>query len=465
MIIIDLCNTIKNMDLNNYNNEIKDLLESYHDRIEADIMPKLAKDFTRLYMGITEIYGKLKNRGLIKDDPYQNASEIIEIIIPDAKPYPESEASWKVPERIGKYISVLSYITHNYTFSLSNINFDELEKIKKFLDYYKWEGLLNPITTDINTMGFGKLVISLRTSIKDSIIISTIDKCVEGIIDSNKEIINKLKYILLYLKESYKQFIRLDLLPIISTEDKNPELLISLVKDEIVKNYSYLKFYKKYILEVINEEFSVDSQVLKEGVLKKLGINNKQNKSAKETKEDPEKELMAILVEIGKTRNHLETSIEKLNTNHLSLSSKEGSFFKKLFRNISIFLFNIRPKTNYNIKVLISNDEKKSIDLQFEEFYDSVKKMEFNLLDFSEEGRAMAFIKNHPDDVKKSVDKILMDIKRIIKFFMALDTFFKVELKIRGIKSKGIKPELTVLKSIINSSTSLYKDFLDTHHL
>lgn len=451
------------MDLNEYNENVKELLESYHERIEAEVMPKLSNDFTRLYMGVTEIYGKLKNRNLIKDDPYQNATEVVEIILPEHEHYPESEAHWKVPERIGKYISVLSYITHNYNFSLNSINFDELEKIKKFLDYYQWEGLLNPTTTDINTQGFGKLVISLRNSIDDSIIVSTIDKCIEGIIESNKDIINKLRYILLYLKESYKQFIRVDILPLIDKENLNTELILSLLKKEITQNYSYLKFYKKYVKEVVDEEFSADSKDLKMSVIKKLGTNNKKKKSGDENKKDPEKDMINILLEIGKTRNHLESSIEKINTNHLAFTSNEGGFFKKIFRNLSIYLFNIRPKTNYKIRIGVNNTEKKYVEIQFEEFYNKIKKLEFNLLDFSEEGRALAFIKNHPDDIKKTVDQILMDLKRNIKFFIGFDNYFKVELKIKGIKSKGIKPELTVLKSIVNSSTSLYRDFLDEY--
>ena len=53
-----------------YNDQVRELLEMYHNQIETKVMPKLETEFTKFYSGVTELYGKLKGKGLIKDDPY-----------------------------------------------------------------------------------------------------------------------------------------------------------------------------------------------------------------------------------------------------------------------------------------------------------------------------------------------------------------------------------------------------------
>lgn len=445
-----------------YNEQIKQLLEDYHDKIESEIIPKLSDDFLKFYMGITEIYGKLKNKGLIKDDPYLSNSDVMEISLPDAEPFPDTESSWKVPQRICKYISVLSYITHNYNLSLNNFNFTDLDKLKKFVDFYRWDGLLNPTTADFNTNSFGKLVISLRNSINDSLIISTIDKCIDSISESHKRIIIGLKYIFLYLKESYKQLIRNDIVPIIYSDEtkENMQLFNDSIIKEITQNYSYIKVHKKYILEILEEDYSPEGPEHRERVINQLTKGNKKRHVKKEeAKEDPNKPLIAALLEIGRTRAHLAAAIDKLAINHNNLSSNKRGFLGRIMFNISKYLFNIKPKTIYGASFTI-NGKKKIIPIHFEQFFDEVRNLEFRLLELAEEGRILSYISNHQEGVEKDIDKLLMDIKKTVKYFIALDEYFKIQLKFIGLKSKGIKPELTVLKTIISGSTSLYREFL-----
>lgn len=445
-----------------YNRDVKELLGLYHVKIEAEVMPQLSKDLTTFYMGITELYGKLKNRGLIKDDPYLSNSGEMDIVLPDTEAFPESEASWKVPQRICKYIAVLSYITHNYTLSLNNIDFLELEKIKKFVDFYDWGNINNSVSKDFNTNCISKLVFSLKKSINDSLIISTIDKCIDTISDSHKKIISSLKYVLLYLKESYKQFIRLDIIPLVANDEfkSNLGLFFEKITEEMKTNYSYLKVYKKYIKEVLDEDFSQDGVELKKKVLKLLGQSRVQNKN-KPQKEDPYKILNVGLLELGKVRSHLAKSIDKLNLNHETLSSRNRGFIKKILYLISRFLFNIPPKTVYRV-TLTSNNKKQNEEIFFEKFFSKIRNHEFILLELAEEGRVQSYIEKNREDIENNVENLLLDLKKDIRYLIALDEFFKIELRSLGLKSKGIKPELTVLKTIINSATSSYREFLET---
>lgn len=445
-----------------YNRDVKELLGLYHVKIEAEVMPQLSKDLTTFYMGITELYGKLKNRGLIKDDPYLSNSGEMDIVLPDTEAFPESEASWKVPQRICKYIAVLSYITHNYTLSLNNIDFLELEKIKKFVDFYDWGNINNSVSKDFNTNCISKLVFSLKKSINDSLIISTIDKCIDTISDSHKKIISSLKYVLLYLKESYKQFIRLDIIPLVANDEfkSNLGLFFEKITEEMKTNYSYLKVYKKYIKEVLDEDFSQDGVELKKKVLKLLGQSRVQNKN-KPQKEDPYKILNVGLLELGKVRSHLAKSIDKLNLNHETLSSRNRGFIKKILYLISRFLFNIPPKTVYRV-TLTSNNKKQNEEIFFEKFFSKIRNHEFILLELAEEGRVQSYIEKNREDIENNVENLLLHLKKDIRYLIALDEFFKIELRSLGLKSKGIKPELTVLKTIINSATSSYREFLET---
>ncbi len=459
MSFINFYTKIINME---YNNQVRELLESYHDKIETEIMPQLTKEYTTFYVGVTELCGKLKNKGLLKEDPYFKGSEIIELTIPSTEQFPESDAQWKVAERVTHYESILSFITHNYNFSLNTFNFTELEKMKQFLDYYDWKGLLNPSTPDYNTQTFGKIALTYRNSSNDSLVLNTFDKCLESIIKSVEAILNKLKIILIYLKESYKLFIRMDILPIV--KEKNPDApeskILSLISNEIKENYSYLKLYKKYINEVINEEYSSEAEELKGIVIKKLTVTKKV-KVEKEKKVDNTKDLIHLLMEIGKIRIHLAASIDKLFLNHNNLKENEGSFISKLFKKLSNLLFNITPKTIYQLKLKNKNGSTKPLTLHFEKFYQDIKKLEYDLLNFAEEDKTIIYIKNNNNNVNQSVDRLLMTIKKHVSIFIALDEYLKVEMRKNNLKAKGIKPELTVIKTLINSSTSMYREYLD----
>lgn len=453
------------MEFDDYNIKMKEILSRYHDTIELEMIPKLKDSFTKLYMGITELQGKLKAKGLIKDDPYMKTTEFTDIVVPPSDTYIESDESWKSDERFYQYVSILSFIIHNYNLSLGNLSLPEIEKIKRFLDYYQWKGLMNPATTDFNTKILGKKAISLRSSINDRLVLSTIDKCIENIETSYNKIMELLKYIFLYIKESYKQFIRGDIIPLIDNDglEYSQIDLLKKVKKEIDSNYSYLKFYKKYIGEVLDEDFSKEGSSLKNENLKKFSqINMVKASKQKDEKEAKGKLLVDLLLEIGKTRKHLNLAIEKINENHINLSTKSGSFISRFFRFLSTALFNINPKTQYKINIPSGKEGKStSLILHYEKFYETVKHTEFVLLPFSEEDRAIAYIESLEGTVTKEIDKILLEIKREIKNLIGLDEFLKIELKAKSLKSRGIKPEITVLKTIMNSSTKLYREVLD----
>ncbi|MGL1891908.1 MAG: hypothetical protein OCD02_09795 [Spirochaetaceae bacterium] len=446
-----------------YNEEVKELLESYHAKIESEVMPHLSEEFTKLYSNFVELIGKLKNKGLLKEDPYAKNSGVTELSLPDTEHFPDNESSWKVPERVSQYDAILSYITHNYVFSMNTFNFVELDKMKKFLDYYDWKDLMNPTVPDLNTQSLGKIAISFRSSTQDSLVIKTFDQCADQISKSIESIMSKLKFILLYLKESYKLFIRVDILPIVI--QKHPDALESkilvLVCTEIKENYSYLKLIKKYITEVAKEEFSPEGNALKESVIKKLSITKKTEvKEKKEVKVDLTKDLVTLLMEIGKIRIHLAASIDKMFQNHNNLLQREGSFIGKLFKKLSSILFNVIPKTFYQLKITNKKGTSKNLSLHFEQFYQDIKKLEYELIEFAEEDKTLMFINKH-QNITQRIDKIIITIKKDVNILVSLDSYLKVELKNKNAKAKGIKPELTVIKSLINNIASLYRDYLD----
>lgn len=454
------------MDFNDYSEQMKNTLTQYHTNIEEDIIPKLIDSFLKMYTGITELQGKLKARNLIKDDPYMKTTEFSEIIIPESEPYIESDESWKSNERFNHFIAVLSYIVHNYNLSLENLNFEEIEKLKKFVDYYQWKGVMNPTVTEVNTRVLGDKIISLRNSTDDRLVINTIDRCIENIEKGYEGVINSLKLLFLYVKESYKMFIRGDLIPIIYKEGEEYSQIdyLKKIKSQIDTTYSYLHFHKKYIIEVLDEEFSKDGPKLKAEVLKKFNSVKAVKKKKKVEEVDKKDEiLLSLLLELGKTRKHLGLAIEKINENHINLTNKSGSIISRILKAISAALFNVPPKTFYKLTIITNaKGEKKSINLHFEKFYEEVKHMEYLLIPFSEEDRVKAYIESQGAGISKELDKLLHQIKKEVKNLIALDEFLKIQLKSKKLKVRGIKPELTVIKSQLNSTTKIYKEFLST---
>jgi hypothetical protein len=454
------------MDVYDYNNVIREILNKYYDYLESEKIPLVKESFSKLFASFTELHGKLRQKGLIKDDPYANSNEVIEIIIPDFEPYIETEEAWKTDSRFNQYISVLSFIVNNYNLNIENLDMNEIEKINKFIQYYDLKNIINPLVTDFNTTVIGKKIISLRASSSDRLITSTFDSCIDTIYKCYDRISDGLKYIFLFLKESYKLYIRNDILTSLDTNinDYSPEDLLKKIKNEIDINFKHIKFYKKYVLEIIEEDFSPQGEGLRDDILKKLSfVNTEKSKKKEKENSGPDKNevLLKLLLEMGKIRPQLSSAIEKINDNHLKISSVADSFFSKFLKMLSRALFNLPTKTIYNLSFRNTSGEKQNINLHYEEFYDYVKHIEYLLLPFSEDDRAKSFIQSLSEPPTKEIDKIILGIKKSTKNLAGLDEYFKLNISGKIGKSRGIKPELNALKSQIGNCSASYRDYLD----
>jgi len=341
-----------------------------------------------------------------------------------------------------------------YQLHIDFLNLDRIKRIVGLVRFIDWPSL-TPDSQSIMTKAVSEMTIQSKTGV-DPITLSIIGESLSRLSKTTAAIMNILKDLTAYYRESYK----LKLRQTITQEMTAGDATVENIRKKFQAAMPGMPFYKELVEEVIKEDYSKIGQGQKEAILKSLNVPIEKPKAAKAPVNFKTILLDGILA-IGAAGATLTEIGAKFDENQNVMESRKKSFFeaiKELLRQIT----NADPEeVIYNVEYL---DTTKGTTIKerisFHQFRDDLDK-KIKILNSFVRGSAYNKLSNMTEEqIIGYLEKNIRDVQMLHKTLGALDEYFKANVVAddRG-KIKGIKPELGALKNSFIKANQLRVDY------
>lgn len=414
---------------------------------------ELVEAYRLIYTCVKNINEFLVKKDVINPDPYKLDRRISDIAPLDASPFQDQEASNVLGTRFSEYEMMLDFICTYFRFSIENLS---SSKIKTLLDINKtfdWNNL-SPNNTHCNTRALAVAIGHAKIN-SPAVLISTLgdnlEKCKKNVLYISK----KLVEINDFNKELYKGRIRKEVIEHPDFDKTNAYSSPEAEAAEIKRLYSKVTGKKALssdaVTEIVNEDQGVNAIVLRDKLLAKLGIQQKEVERTTKGP-DPKFMLMQTVLLFGAISPIIDAMFTKIKDNFdLLFADKKGfgAKLKKLFKNI----FGIKDKPKVcSIPVTDTKTGNKSIvKIQVQDFLEDLSKKSKIYNGLGIKGPEYAKIESAEETAILSfINKQISENQTLFTTINSLDEYFKsnVEILLRP-KVKGLKIDLSSYRNAI----------------
>ncbi|MFP4205285.1 MAG: hypothetical protein ACLFRR_01945 [Spirochaetaceae bacterium] len=317
---------------------LEEALKQRAQRLEEKEIPQLKEDFRLLHSTFSGLLNVLQRKGLIEEDPYKNDQRISEVEPPEDEPFLDSERDHVMSVRLSRFDSVLDFLNNYVQFSLDSLDLKHVKNLVALVTYIKWDQL-SQSSKSPTTRTLAEHVGKLRAD-ADPMSTSLIKDAVEQLARRSKSILQGLKAVADYHKESFKLLLRQEVYPHVQADREQaqavPEDTVKKMRRVFGRLESGSPFFPDLAREVLEEDFGPDGEERRRLVLKKLNPEMEQRPSVPE--QDPFRPMLleAIRTLAGAARS-LQSAQQKigdnlhvLDTRKLSLGERIRRFFEKV---------------------------------------------------------------------------------------------------------------------------------------
>ncbi len=432
---------------------LEETLQQKREQIEKLNNPELKDNFKLFHTSFQNLYTTLLRKSFIQEDPYKYEHKISEVTIPPSGPVTESDKINVISQRLSLFNSQLDFLNNYYQFSIEFLNLSRIKKLVSLIKYILWNNL-SESSTNTNTHIVAEFFEKLKQG--DDTLSSGLITDAQGQMEKcSKEILNHLKELTVFHRESYKLLLRKELFSKINLKSEDvisrKEDVLQLVKRKFAQEFTKKPFYPELVKEILDEDFAQDSIQLRNKTLARLKVKKEKPKQQKEISyKDILLNSIRLLAASGA---HLNSAIGKLNQSSLLLEEtkkKHSNFLKQILEKLlktdkqeqlyDIDFFDEKTSSNRSVKInfkTLSNKIQKKA--RFIGALQNKMNPAYRELENSEESRIFSLL-----------TKNLNDIQEMLYQFPALDIFFKTELPQETRKKvRDIQIEIDAIKTCL----------------
>lgn len=314
-----------------YTERIDEILARKEEEIERELLPRIRDNFLVYHKSYQTVYNILVRKSLLQEDPYKYEQKISEITLPATGPMTESERSMQMSIRLSNFDSQLEFLNHYYQFSISYLNMQRIKSLAALATFIKWEKVGHTTTEDINTSLLSEMVRKVAPD-TDTVSAGILGNSQAELVKTTKMILQDLKELTSFHRETYKQLIRRDIFPPleITREQVTSQMdnLMKAIRRRFTSLYEDKPFYADLIQEALNESFSAQAEKLQNDLIQRLKPREVKKKTTKEV--SFKATLMEAVRLLGAASTPLELSLNKLKNNFTLLESKKDSLGEKI---------------------------------------------------------------------------------------------------------------------------------------
>ncbi|MDR0399579.1 MAG: hypothetical protein LBH51_01375 [Treponema sp.] len=418
-------------------------------------MGKFKDELRTFQASYAAMYNIFLKKGLIHEDPYKQESRISELEVPDISSFTEAERVEQLSIRLANYDNQLDFLVNFYQFNVEFLNLDRIKRIMGLVKFIDWRHL----SLD-SPMPLTKAAMELTMSAKnglDPLSLSLFNESINKISRATGAILNYLKMLSDYHRESYKSELRTAL-----TGGMKPgEVTQGNVKRKFASAMPGRPFYPDLVDEVIKEDYSDEGPVLREGVLKSLQVEESKPKLGKQ-----EISFKQILIEglqvIGNTSNTLQEIIPKLDENERMIANRKKTLVQKIRQLIQQVMGKDPDPVVFEIKYTdpVRGTQVRN-KINYTIFRADMDKRIKVLGSYTSRGSAAQKLAAMGEDqLTQILDRFIRDMQNTHKILFAMDDFFKTSaLDGERDKVRGIKPELAAMKNAIVRANQIRHEY------
>ncbi|MDR0502176.1 MAG: hypothetical protein LBH16_02525 [Treponema sp.] len=438
----------------NYVETLQQALEARKDWIEREEMGKL-KDELRIYQtSFASLYNIYLKKKLIDEDPYKQEAKITELEVPDSSAFNENKRVEQLSIRLSNYDSQLDFLVNFYQLGIDFLNLDRIKRIVGLVRYIDWINL-TPDAQPHMTKAVSEMSNQSKAGV-DPITLSIIGESLSRLSKTTAQVMNILKELSTYYRETYKLNVRLKATQGMSAS----EATLENIRKKVQQTMPGTPFYKELADEIIKEDYSSSGADLKESILNLLKVAQEKPKTVKPSVNFKNILLDGITV-IGGASNSLTEIGAKFDENQAILESHKKGFLaaiKELIRQIT----KAAPEeVIYNVEYL---DSTKGLPVKekvyFHQFREDMNKKSRILASFV---RGQAYNKlaaMTEEQIIGYLERNIKDVGNLHKTLNALDDFFKANAPAEERdKIKGVKPELSAMKNSMVKANQLRYEY------
>jgi hypothetical protein len=425
---------------------LSEALEARRNLLETSELAKLKEEFRTFQMAFSSLYKIFLKKGLIHEDPYKQEARMGEIEIPESGPFSEAERVEQLSIRLANYDNQLDFLVNFYQFSVEFLNLERIKRVLSLVKYIDWVHL-NPDVPLPNTKAVAELVNQSKIGI-DPLGFSVIGESALNLSRSTGTIMGYLKGLTDFHRETYKLEIRT---AITGGMPPAEAAQIPQIKKKFAAAMPGKPFYPDLAEEVIREDYSKDSPLLRENVLKKLQVAENKPKAVKQAVSF-KTTLIDGVVSLGSVAATLGEIAAKIDENAALLANRKRGFWEK-FKQILQQMLNKEPEPA--IYDVVYMDAAKGVTVRekvnYQSFRGDMERKMRTLTALGSRGAALGRIEAMPEDqITSFLERAIREVQTLHKTLSALDEFFKKEVEgADRDKIKGIKPELATMKNAI----------------
>jgi hypothetical protein len=444
--------------INEWHASFKQALGKRQEWLSLTRMLELKAKFSEFRTVFSTLYAALLQKHSLVKDPYKAEAPVSELKMPETSSFFEPKKRKAFSQRLAEYDNQLEYVTAFCDFSVETLNPNTIKVLKAIIWFIEWKNL-SLTSPSPNTQAMAEIFLALRKNAANKTMLTNLETCFDALYDNASCIDGILDEVGDYQREAYKDRIRSSI-----TADIDDVATLDFISRRFSAAFPGEIFYTGLVQELLNEDYSPNAQIIREGVLAKLAVPEHEAPVIGESQAF-KSTLIEGLQTLGSTGDTFHKIIAKMGYNHgvyrrrkKSLGESIGVFFAVLFkRKLTADFYECEIADSVISKVEIINHY-----LFIEELAKKAKELRAITT-----GRHTAKLEKMDEpELFRYLNGNIRDIQRYYRLLTALDRFFKtkVEAKHRH-HIKGIRPELSTIKNALSKAIVKHEYYLVSQKL
>jgi hypothetical protein len=441
-------------DVNEFREKLETALDLRGKWIEKTFLPKLKEDFRVFHTSVATLYNIFVRRGYIADDPYKSDSKTDDLKVPDNGPFAEANKRDQIGQRISALVKEFDFLVSFYPFSIDNFGQNKIKIIIGLVRYIDWAHISQESDSPL-TAAIADIVSNARRGSGDAMTIGLMNEIIIKLEELSETLINSIKVITEFNREVYKLNLRIK---VTSTLSKL-ECQLPVVRKKFSMVCRGEPFYQELADDVLKEDYSDKSEVLREKVLKKLAVPEEKLKVSKQ-----QTNLKAVVIEalnaIGGAGTVFSDVTAKFNENSEILRISNGGIWDKVKKIVVQMSNKDNEPIFYDIGITTSNGSITKERINFSSFLIETEKKSKILSAIASRNTAAKLEAMEEEQLVDLLQRNIKDVTNLNKFLDALDEYFKENVdRAERSRIKGIKPEIGAIKIALSKASQKLSEY------